>query len=227
MGAFRFDTGAEATVGGSVLTEKIAVGGKGSAKKEALIADGEESACKSGSGNDTAAPRNCGALLRLELVAIDGHLHVEGVVKRERVCPPGETWSGTGCSGGVGQKLSTGRFAVRGSSVFDTTTGLSWQRAPSPKHLSWDAAKAYCAGLSLDGESSWRLPKKSELTSLVGSKQGAPWVDTAAFPGAPSTKFWTTSEDHGSPGDAWTVDFGPGSARSTGTGTELDVRCVR
>jgi len=114
---------------------------------------------------------------------------------------------------------------VRGAAVFDTTTGLSWQRAPAPKRASWDGAKAYCASLSLDGEG-WRLPKKSELQTLVGSR-GAPWIDSAAFPGCPSAKFWTTSEDRGNPGEAFCVDFSVGSPRSAGTGVELDVRCVR
>ena len=66
-----------------------------------------------------------------------------------------------------------------------------------------------------------------ELTTLVGSKPSSPWVDTAAFPGATPTKFWTSSEDHGSPGDAWALDFSAGAPRSVGSGLELDVRCVR
>ncbi len=237
VGAFRLDTGADATVGGSVVTEKIGVSGSGSAKKEALTADGEESACQAAKETDTAAPRGCGAVIRLELTPVDTHLHAEGLVMKHRVCPPGEAWSGGVCTKGdgkgdgkggpAGAGAATGRFAVRGPVVFDTTTGLGWQRAPSAKRLSWSAAKAYCDGLTVDGESGFRLPKKSELTTLVGSKPSSPWVDTTAFPGATPTKFWTSSEDHGSPGDAWALDFSAGAPRSVGSGLELDVRCVR
>jgi hypothetical protein len=230
VGAFRLDTGAQATVGGAVDTPKLAIGGSGSAKRGALTADGDEQACGGASEADATPPHKCGALLRLELVPIDGHVHAASVVRKERVCPPGERWDGDACvgeAGGTDAPSATARLIVQGAAVFDTTTGLSWQRAPSPRRMGWEAAKRYCRSLQVDGVSGWRLPKKSELTTLVTASRGSPRIDGDMFPSTPAAPFWSFSDDHSSPGDVWAIDFASGKPKSSGSGEELDVRCVR
>ena len=230
VGAFRLNVGGEATVGGGATTPELALGGAGHAERSALKADGDEDACKLATEQDADPPRACGALLRLELIAIDGRTRPASVVRKERVCPSGERWSGSACvedsedAGGSGVE----RFAVRGNTVFDTTTGLTWQRIPSPRRMGWEAAKAYCQSLEVDGLTSFHLPKKSELMTLVlASSRTSPRIDALMFPDTPAARFWTFSADRSSPGDAWAVDFAAGQPRSSGTGKEHDVRCVR
>ncbi|MCK9464119.1 MAG: DUF1566 domain-containing protein, partial [Proteobacteria bacterium] len=49
----------------------------------------------------------------------------------------------------------------------DPATNLCWQNPPPDDKLNWEAAKAYCDGLSLGGHDDWRLPKIHELNSIV------------------------------------------------------------
>ena len=49
----------------------------------------------------------------------------------------------------------------------DPTTNLKWQVTPTGGKMKESAAKAHCAGLSLDGRTDWRLPTISELRSLI------------------------------------------------------------
>ena len=51
-------------------------------------------------------------------------------------------------------------------------SGHEWQRCDDGNGYDWDAANAYCANLSLDGHSDWRLPTKDELKSLVVCTNG-------------------------------------------------------
>ena len=49
----------------------------------------------------------------------------------------------------------------------DPTSGLTWQVSPTGGSMNWQAAKSHCAGLSLGGQSDWRLPTITELRSLI------------------------------------------------------------
>jgi hypothetical protein len=58
---------------------------------------------------------------------------------------------------------------------------------------------------------------------------GVPAIDLTAFPGTPSTYFWTSNAFTRNPGNAWIVDFTSGHTfgygiDATGLGP---VRCVR
>jgi len=77
--------------------------------------------------------------------------------------------------------------------VSDLRTGLMWQQDPGSK-MTWDAAVAGAAGMSLAGYGDWRLPTIKELYSLIlfsgtdvsvcmnaGTCEGAPFIDAAYF----------------------------------------------
>jgi hypothetical protein len=238
VGAFRLFSTASAKELGAVSASTGSIRSSGSAEKESLSEDGKAEACAKATRSDDTPPDGCAALIRLELVPIKSTA-VSPVVRRDKVCPAGMSVSddgsctsdkappAKGTSGGVGLGASTeGRFVPTDETVFDTTTGLTWQRAPAPTRMSWEQAKAYCRGLSLGGNNAWRLPKKSELETLV-TGQSAPTIDVSMFPATAPEPFWTFTPDKDSPGDALALDFSTGRKASLGSGTLHSVRCVR
>ena len=89
VGAFQFFTGAGAEIGVGVEAEGVAgVGGRSTASREVLNEDGDAGACESSTPSDEGPPAECGALLRLELTALDGLIPT---------CQPGSQWNGSAC----------------------------------------------------------------------------------------------------------------------------------
>jgi hypothetical protein len=210
----------------------------GSAEKESLSEDGKPDACSKATSTDSAPPDGCAAFIRVELVPIKAATST-AVVKSDRVCPAGMTVAPEGfCKKDQGASsveqsprgavstASQGRFVPADETVFDTTTGLTWQRAPAGQRMSWDQAKAYCRGLTLAANAGWRLPKRSELETLV-ARRTAPTIDPTVFPSTPPEPFWTFAADKESAGDAIAIDFSTGRWTSLGSGTQRSVRCVR
>jgi hypothetical protein len=128
--------------------------------------------------------------------------------------------------------------------VADQVTGLIWQRDLPATYTgctgrytdgqgqvgdtcTWAEAKSYCDGITLAGQSDWRLPTKIELESIVDVTKAGPAIDTAIFPGTPIAYFWSASPYVASSGYAWIVYFGNGGSVSYGTSTTNRVRCVR
>ncbi|MDP8222378.1 MAG: PEGA domain-containing protein [Candidatus Lernaella stagnicola] len=58
-------------------------------------------------------------------------------------------------------------LAAGGAVWTDSSTGLTWQVSPTGGEMKWSAAKSHCEGLSLGGQSGWRLPTITELRSLI------------------------------------------------------------
>jgi len=89
VGAFQFYTGAGAEIGTEIEVESVAgVGGRSTASREILNEDGDAEACETSSPSDEGPPHECGALLRLELTALDGLIPT---------CQPGSVWNGSAC----------------------------------------------------------------------------------------------------------------------------------
>jgi hypothetical protein len=89
VGAFAFYAGSAAEIGTEVQVENVVgVGGRSTAGREFINRDGDASACQSSTPSDTVPPNECGALLRLELSALDGVAST---------CQPGSVWNGSAC----------------------------------------------------------------------------------------------------------------------------------
>ena len=89
VGAFEFFAGAGAEIGAAVEVESVAgAGGRSTASREVLNRDGDAQACTASRPGDLGPPPECGALLRLELSALDGIVPT---------CQPGSSWNGSAC----------------------------------------------------------------------------------------------------------------------------------
>jgi hypothetical protein len=122
--------------------------------------------------------------------------------------------------------------------VRDTSTGRMWQRCAagqsgescgigSATTMDWQAALAYCDGLSLGGYDDWRLPDRNELQNIVDYGRDSPSIDPTAFPGTTSGTYWSSSPYSGSSSYAWRVDFYFGLVSNFGRTLSYYVRCIR
>ncbi|MBI5609684.1 MAG: DUF1566 domain-containing protein [Deltaproteobacteria bacterium] len=85
--------------------------------------------------------------------------------------------------GGYAQaKTPAGRFVVgpAGTTVLDTTTGLTWMRQEACCALTPQAEKTLCTKSKLDG-GGWRAPTMRELTAILDRSFSAPIYDTSVF----------------------------------------------
>lgn len=119
-----------------------------------------------------------------------------------------------------------GHYTVSNGNVYDTKTKLTWQQTISTSSFTWADAQTYCANLNLNG-TNWRVPSAGELQTLLDETQVVPSIDTTAFPGTPSDRFWTSTRWAASASYAWTVDFHAGRTRWSNTTYAYRVRCVR
>ena len=119
-----------------------------------------------------------------------------------------------------------GRYTTANGTVYDTKTKLTWQEAVPTGTYTWANAKAYCAGLSLNG-TGWRLPTIKELQTIVDDSQANPSIDTTAFPSTPANWFWSSSPLVGWSSFAWYVSFNYGSPNVYDVSSTYLVRCVR
>ena len=124
--------------------------------------------------------------------------------------------------------------------MFDTITGLRWQRTLPEKYpsctggdeagekCSWQEAVDYCDSLSYDGFDDWRLPEVNELGTLVNYGSHDPAVDSEAFPETSPSPFWTSTVFAGDANSSWSIDFSDGNLRQGYSKSEFySVRCVR
>ena len=111
--------------------------------------------------------------------------------------------------------------------VLDRVTGLSWQREPAGKLLTFADARRNCDELTLASHDDWRLPSRIELASILDLTRTQPAINVAAFPNTPSDWFWTSSVAAGDPQAAWYVYFYFGYPKTDLVSNQFSVRCVR
>ena len=136
---------------------------------------------------------------------------------------------------------ATERFTRTGTDepvVLDKVTGLEWQGclsgqsgsdcAGSNDTYSWQNALSYCDGLTWADFDDWRLPDRYELHSIVDCSKIDPAIDDDAFPGTPSSIFWSLSTYQDTSSYAWYVEFLYGDVRPIASkASAFPVRCVR
>lgn len=113
-------------------------------------------------------------------------------------------------------ELIKGRYELRGATVYDKQTDLTWMRCSAgqkwsppnqctgkPGGFSFSAAQKLSMGL-------WRVPTKSEITTLLTTTKTTTKIDTEIFPtvDAKNLLYWTC--DQHSETNAWFVDFRQG-----------------
>jgi hypothetical protein len=119
------------------------------------------------------------------------------------------------------------RYEIKAGEVRDVATGLTWQRKAPDKKVRFDAARAYCAQLSVGGQKGWRVPSLVELLTLIDERGAAPpIIDAAAFPDTKAGSYWSSSTFSGGPTSSWYVSFGEGYGLYDLVAATYYVRCV-
>lgn len=123
--------------------------------------------------------------------------------------------------------------------VTDNVTGLMWQQEDDNQTYNWyEATGTYdatynpdttdvCGSLSLGGYSSWRLPTKRELMSIVNYGTYNPAIDSTVFPSTNAAYYWVSTIGVDNTLDAWNVHFYDGYAGDYSKTRNNYVRCVR
>lgn len=116
-----------------------------------------------------------------------------------------------------------GHFTIPGDgTVYDTMTGLLWERDPPSDRMDSAAGQAYCEGLLLAGRS-WRIPSVNELLTIFDpSASNGLKIDTQVFQATQDWLYqtWPLS------GELWWVDFTNGDTSLSGPLQLTNVRCV-
>ncbi|MCX8517075.1 MAG: DUF1566 domain-containing protein [Rhodoferax sp.] len=131
-------------------------------------------------------------------------------------------------------------YSADGSEVTDSITGLTWRRCA--EGMAWSSgtctgtAATYTHEGALQQASSqataskaWRLPNVLELSSITkAGEASSPSIDTTAFPGTPSSEFWSSSPHVRDSDYAWYVSFENGVVKYyDGRDRNYYVRLVR
>jgi Protein of unknown function (DUF1566) len=147
------------------------------------------------------------------------------------------------CAAGIRASNPSSVYIVDAANgtVTDTRTALMWDRCPrgltgatcaggTIGAFSWPLAldtAAAANSASYKGYGDWRLPNLKELRSLVEECRLNPGINEWAFPGTPSSGFWSGSPRASVTSVAWGVFFDVGDAYTNGRSSALWVRLVR
>ena len=130
-------------------------------------------------------------------------------------------------------------FSADGSEVTDSITGLTWRRCSEGMAWSGGTCTGTAATYTHEGalqraaseataSKAWRLPNVLELSSITKAGEAVnPSIDTTAFPGTPSSYFWSSSPYVGYSNDAWDVSFSNGDVNNNYRNYDFHVRLVR
>lgn len=109
--------------------------------------------------------------------------------------------------------------------ITDNGTILMWQKEDDGITRTWEPAISYCEGLTLGGNSDWRLPNIKELVSIVDETTYDPAINTTYFPN--TKNYYSSSTTFAKDTDyMWSVGFFSGDVQYGGKGGAY-VRRVR
>lgn len=115
----------------------------------------------------------------------------------------------------------------------DNITRLMWANNGSGSGcnngiaLTWEAALAYCEGLSLAGNGDWRLPNIRELESIVAYTGANPSINATYFPNTSSSYYWSSTTYVPASANALTITYSSPLLSTLGKTATTAVRCVR
>ena len=148
------------------------------------------------------------------------------------------------CLTSLQQQAPTERYTLNNATAIDTHTGLMWLRCPlgqqwgaaknrceqdtsQPLATTWGEAVTLAASAEAGGFDDWRLPNKSELSSLVDRACTGPAINEAVFPGTLNSGYWSSTPGRREEGYAWHVDFTTGIMLPREIEAEFGVYLVR
>jgi hypothetical protein len=114
--------------------------------------------------------------------------------------------------------------------VTDETSSLVWQKTDDNVGRVWTDALTYCEGLSLAGQTDWRLPNIKELMSLIDYRFSPYTIDTAYFTSVPTGSlpaYWSSTTVFSNTNQGLAVRFLSGLVSNPGKSTQAFARCVR
>jgi len=133
-------------------------------------------------------------------------------------------------------KVITNQKISKGHVWKDNESGLVWQLNISKKTYNWDRAKEYCHNLNFGGYSTWKLPTKKELLTLMTKKS---YKNRDSNVGKTHIKkpllksmkmewqtFWSATEEEKNSPNAWNIYFDYGSGEYYDKSNDNYVRCV-
>lgn len=137
-----------------------------------------------------------------------------------------------GCTDNVpGDREASQLIPKPNGTIFDSSTGLVWQRCTFG--MTWSDQAQTCTGgaygysfwadalvAASAAGGGWRVPNLKEMESFVDRRCLGPAVNTKAFPGALAMKHWTSTAD-------WVVDVNNGNVDRDTSAYGLPVRLVR
>ena len=125
-----------------------------------------------------------------------------------------------------GNSLGPPNFTDNGNqTITDNSTGLIWQKGEGG-FMNWSESLTYCEGLTLGGESDWRLPNFREIQSLVDVSKYSPSIDDTFFPGV--TGYYNSSTTSStSTSSLFGMSSTNGSVSWWNKDSDSYVRCVR
>ena len=71
---------------------------------------------------------------------------------------------------GCADEVDKTQFDISNQTVLDTKSELMWAHSDNSQSLTWQEAVEYCENFEGGGYQDWRMPKKSELQTLIESK---------------------------------------------------------
>jgi len=114
------------------------------------------------------------------------------------------------------------------NTITDSRTSLVWQKQDDGTTRTWEDAITYCEGLTLAGQSDWRMPNIKELITIVDYTTANPEINWTYFPNTHATVYWSSSTGADFTFTAWSLHFGYGTSDTSDKTTFPEyVRCVR